>query len=77
MSKLVRGILGLIGGYGVAATLGWMAILAFSSNNHDRSVEAAMTAIFFAGPLGAILGLVAALIWKGPSSRQGKGATPP
>ncbi len=76
MSKLVRSILGLVGGYLVTAGVGWMSIAALSSNTHDRSLEAAMTAIFAIGPLGAILGLIAALVWKGPSPREDKGATP-
>jgi hypothetical protein len=31
----------------------------FSANMHDRSLEAIMTAIFFIGPAGAVVGAVA------------------
>jgi hypothetical protein len=35
-----------------------VATLVFSSNSHDRDVEAVMTAMFVAGPIGAAVGAV-------------------
>ena len=61
MSKLFRALLSLVLGYIAGAGLGYLAITLLSANTHDRSVEAVMTAAFVAGPIGAILGLVAAL----------------
>lgn len=40
-----------IGGYLVAAFASYFLIGAFSSNTHDRSVEAAMTSVFAWVPL--------------------------
>lgn len=62
MSKFLRALLGLVLGYIAGAGLGYMAIMLLSSNTHDKAVEAAMTAAFVAGPAGAILGLVTALL---------------
>ncbi len=53
------------GGYAAAAIASHFAILLFSSNTHDRSVEAAMTSIFVFGPAGAILAFVAGWIRGG------------
>ncbi len=53
----------------VAAVAGYFAIAEFSSNVHDRSVEAAMTGVFVCAPLGAILGFVAGFILGGRRSR--------
>jgi divalent metal cation (Fe/Co/Zn/Cd) transporter len=55
-------LLGLVVGYVVAAFAGGWAIDAFSSNMHDRSVEAAMTAAFVIGPAGAVVGAVAGFV---------------
>lgn len=62
MSKLLYALVGLVLGYMAGAGLGYMAITLFSGNTHDKSVEAVMTAAFVAGPLGAIIGLVLALM---------------
>ena len=48
-------LLGAVGGYFLIATL--------SSNTHDRSVEAAMTSAFLTGPIGALVGFVAGMIY--------------
>jgi hypothetical protein len=42
--------------YAAAAALGGFLISQFSSNTHDRDVEAAMTAIFVLGPMGGLIG---------------------
>jgi uncharacterized membrane protein YeaQ/YmgE (transglycosylase-associated protein family) len=54
----------------VGAVVGYFLILEFSSNVHDRSVEAAMTSVFFCGPLGAVVGFVAGFIFGGPRSAR-------
>jgi ABC-type sulfate transport system permease subunit len=40
---------------------GWL-ISEFSSNRHDRALEAAMTGAFVLGPFGAVAGLIVALV---------------
>jgi len=62
------GLLGTIAGYFGGAFLGYWLIEWFSSNHFDRSVEAAMTAAFFYGPLGAVIGLTAGVIRGGRKS---------
>lgn len=62
MPKLLRALLGLVAGYLAGAMLGYLAITLLSGNTHDKALEAAMTAAFVAGPLGAIAGLVVALM---------------
>src|SRR5437660_1118064 len=52
MKRLGIGLLCAVGGYIVAALVGYLLIGQFSSNGHDRSVEAAMTSAFVLGPLG-------------------------
>lgn len=59
--RVVAVILGIVGGYGIGAVLGFTAITMLSANTHDRSLEAAMTSAFVAGPLGAIIGVIFAL----------------
>ena len=59
--RVLAVILGIVGGYGVGAVLGFAAIMMLSANTHDRSLEAAMTSAFVAGPLGAIIGMMLAL----------------
>jgi hypothetical protein len=55
LAGLVGYIVGLFGGM-------WLVSM-FSSNTHDRTVEAAMTGAFFIGPLMAILAFVVTLIY--------------
>jgi prepilin signal peptidase PulO-like enzyme (type II secretory pathway) len=52
---LVRGLLWAVAGYPLGALAGYFAVQWLSSNSHDRSVEAAMTAVFVAGPLLAVI----------------------
>jgi hypothetical protein len=58
------GIAGLIGGYVLGAVLGYGAVANFSSNQHDRSVEAAMTACFFFGPVAGLIGLISGILFS-------------
>lgn len=55
MSKLVQVLLFALVGYGIAAVAGYFLVMSLSSNRHDRAVEAAMTAVFFIGPIGALV----------------------
>jgi hypothetical protein len=68
MKRIGVGILCAIGGYLIAAAGGYFLIDQFSSNVHDRSVEAAMTAAFVLGPLGALVSFIAGFIRGGRSS---------
>lgn len=64
-------VLLLIGGYIAGAIIGYAAIQLFSSNSHDRAVEAAMTGAFVSGPLAAISCLIGWLLMR---RRPGTGA---
>ena len=50
-------------GYGVGAVIGYVVIMQFSSNRHDRQMEAATTGALMTGPFIAILMMIAAWIW--------------
>lgn len=54
------------GGYVGGFLAGMAVVTALSSNRHDKSMEAAMTAAFVFGPLGAVLEVVAAWVWWVP-----------
>ena len=58
------GMLGALVGYVMGAFSGYWLIAWFSSG-FDRSVEAAMTAVFACGPLGALGGLIFGIIRGG------------
>ena len=62
MRRFLAGVIGLIVGYLMLATCGYWAILMLSSNRFDRSLEAATTAAFVVGPIGAVIGLVLGLL---------------
>ncbi len=62
MRMLLFALAGVLAGYLVGAFGGGLLIDALSANTHDRSVEAAMTGAFVSGPLGAVVGLIAALL---------------
>ena len=44
------------------AVAGYFMITEFSSNMHDRSVEASMTSIFFLGPVGTVIQFIVGFI---------------
>jgi len=52
-------------GYVLAAGIGHFVIQQFSSNVHDRDLEAAMTSAFVAGPIGAVVAFVIGFVRKG------------
>lgn len=56
-------LLAAIGGYIIGLFGGMVLINLFSSNTHDKSIEAAMTSVFFIGPLVAVLAFVLTLIY--------------
>jgi hypothetical protein len=62
MRTLLYCIAGIVAGYLVGAALGVVLISNFSPNTHDKSVEIATTAALVTGPLGAVIGLIAAAI---------------
>lgn len=64
MLRLLRALAGIVVGYLVGAIAGYGLTELFSTNRHDKALEAAMTAAFVAGPIGAVLGLVAGIMWR-------------
>jgi Na+/proline symporter len=70
MKRFGIGLLFAIGGYFVGAFAGYWLIEWFSSNVHDRSLEAAMSSIFAWGPFGAALAFVVGFIWSGRRARS-------
>ena len=65
MRRFGFGVLGAIAGYVLFALCGYALVTYGSSNVHDRALEASMTAAFVAGPLGALIGLVAGIVMGG------------
>ncbi len=61
MHWIARVAIGLFAGYIAGAVLGYGAVEMFSGNVHDKDLEAAMTAAFATGPLGAVIGVASAL----------------
>jgi hypothetical protein len=74
LRRIGFGLLFAVAGFIVAAMASYFLILEFSSNVHDRSVEAAMTSAFFFGPVGGVLGFVGGVIFGG--RRAPKQSTP-
>jgi len=61
MKTFALGVLAALGGYIIGMLGGMFLIEAFSSNRHDRSVEAAMTGAFVVGPLMAVAAVIVVL----------------
>ncbi len=72
MKRFGIAVLWGLGGYLAGAFGGGWAVSQFSSNVHDRSVEAAMTGAFFFGPALAIAAFVAALVWRRSAQKSGR-----
>lgn len=49
-----------VAGWAVGFAIGMLAVRILSSNQHDRSTEAAMTGAFVVGPLCALIAMVIA-----------------
>jgi hypothetical protein len=69
MQRFGLALVHAIGGYVLAAGIGYFVIQQFSSNVHDRDLEAAMTSAFVAGPIGAVVAFVIGFV------RNGRGAS--
>lgn len=76
VKRIAGGLIGAILGYALGAVLGYAAIAQWSSNTHDRSFEAATTALLVAGPLVAAAGLAGGLIVTRKGSGSSSGASP-
>jgi hypothetical protein len=72
MKTVGLAVLAVIGGYLVGLFGGMLAIETFSSNTHDKSLEAAMTGAFVIGPLTALAAVILLLVW-----RAQRGSSPP
>jgi F0F1-type ATP synthase membrane subunit c/vacuolar-type H+-ATPase subunit K len=59
-----------VAGYVVGVVLGMLMVNLFSSNTHDKSLEAAMTSFFVYGPLAAVLSFIVTLVYL--LSRRGR-----
>lgn len=57
-------VLAAIGGYLVGLFGGMLLIETFSSNQHDKSVEAAMIGAFVSGPLMAVVAVIVLLVFR-------------
>ncbi len=62
MSRILVAVLSAGAGYVICAVAGYFLVMALSSNRHDKPLEAAMTAAFVFGPLGAILSGILAFL---------------
>jgi predicted PurR-regulated permease PerM len=70
MKRLGIALLCATGGYLIAAFATYFLVDWLSPNVHDRSVEAAMTSVFFFGPIGAVVAFIVGLIRAGRASRS-------
>lgn len=59
-----------VAGYVVGVVLGMLLVNLFSSNTHDKSLEAAMTSFFVYGPLAAVLSFIVTFVYL--LSRRGR-----
>jgi hypothetical protein len=57
MPKFLKVLLMIVAGYAVGVAAGLLLVSLFSGNTHDRGMEQVMTAFFFTGPIGAVIGL--------------------
>lgn len=62
MRRLLLALLFAAVGFAGAAVAGYGVVSSLSGNQHDRAVEAAMTAVFVFGPVGALVGGVTAFV---------------
>jgi hypothetical protein len=67
MKRFGIGVLYGIGGYILAAIASYFLVLQLSSNRHDRELEAAMTSVFFFGPISAIIAFIVGVFRSGAS----------
>jgi hypothetical protein len=69
--RFLLAIVWAAGGYIVGAFGGGFLINALSSNQFDRSVEAAMTGAFVTGPLAGVIAFVVGFVRSGHSKPPG------
>ncbi len=62
MKRLGRGLLGALVGF-VLSTVISLVLVAQYSPRYDRELEAAMTSVFFYGPVGAGLAFLVGVLW--------------
>jgi cation transporter-like permease len=62
MKRLALSLLVAVVGYVLGAVAGYVLIAQLSPNTHDRSVEAAMTAVLVTGPVAALVAFAVAMI---------------
>ena len=70
MKRFGLGLLWGVAGYMIVAVASYFLVLQFSSNRHDRELEAAMTSVFVFGPLGAVLAFMFGIIRGGRPSAK-------
>jgi len=69
MKTVALVVIAAIGGY-VAGLFGGMVLIeTFSSNGHDKSLEAAMTGAFAVGPLLAVVAVIVVLVFRSRCAR--------
>ncbi|WP_342083732.1 hypothetical protein [Dyadobacter sp. OTU695] len=62
MKIFLLSLLIAVAAYLIAAVGGYFLITKLSSNTHDRSMEATMTAAFVLGPIAAIIAFIVAYL---------------
>ena len=63
--RIMGGLIGAILGYVAGGVLGYFLVEGLSSNTHDRSLEAAMTAAFAIGPFVAVVAFIFGFVRAG------------
>ncbi len=64
MKILGYALLAAVVGYAAGVVLGFGLVGALSNNRHDKSMEAGMTAFFFAGPAFAVLAFLGSVAYQ-------------
>jgi cytochrome bd-type quinol oxidase subunit 2 len=64
MKHVGIGLLCGVAAYSLLAVIGYWLMMRFSSNTHDRQVEAATTSALILGPLGGVVAFIAGYIWS-------------
>src|SRR5690242_21754357 len=73
MKSFGLAVLAAIGGYVIGLFGGMFFIQIFSTNRHDKSLEAAMTGAFVLGPLMAIVAVIVVWIFRSRQARSVEG----
>ena len=64
LKHILIGLLASVVGYVLVAVITYFLIMRFSSNTHDRQMEAATTSVIILGPLAGILAFVVGYLWS-------------